>query len=81
MSEGFPQMSYRDVLKHACMLAAFLGNKGIEPGKGNRIAICMGRNPRYVASFIGCLIFGYAAVLLDSEYPESRRDFDIPSFF
>ena len=76
-SSGFPQITYGELLDRACRVAAFLEEKGIEPGKGKRVAICMGRNPEYVVSFMSCLIFGYAAVLFDSEYPESRREFII----
>ena len=76
-SSSFPEMTYGELLECACRVAAFLEDKGIESGKGNRVAICMNRNPGYVVSFIGCLIFGYAAVLIDAEYPESRRDYII----
>ena len=72
-SKDYPQITYGELLDRACRVAAFLEDKGIEPGKGKRIAISMNRNPRYVVAFMGCLIFGYAAVLLDPEYPESRR--------
>ena len=74
-SNGFPQITYGELLDRAGRVASFLEEKGIEPGKGKRVAICMGRNPEYVVSFMSCLIFGYAAVLLDPEYPESRRSF------
>ena len=74
-SKDYPQITYGELLDRACRVAAFLEDKGIEPGKGKRIAISMNRNPRYVVAFMGCLIFGYAAVLLDPEYPESRRSF------
>ena len=76
-SSSFPEMTYGELLECACRVAAFLEDKGIESGKGNRVAIYMNRNPGYVVSFIGCLIFGYAAVLIDAEYPESRRDYII----
>lgn len=74
-SHGFPQITYGELLENACRLAEYLADNGVEPGKGNRVAISMGRNPRYVVSFMSCLLFGYAAVLLDPEYPESRREF------
>lgn len=35
----------------------------------------MNRNPAYVVSFAACLLFGYAAVLLDAEYPQERKDY------
>lgn len=76
-SSGFPQITYSELLDRACRVAAFLEDNGIEPGKGKRVAISMGRSPEYVVSFMSCLIFGYAAVLLDPEYPESRREFII----
>ena len=63
-SSSFPEMTYGELLECACRVAAFLEDKGIESGKGNRVAICMGRNPGYVVSFIGCLIFGYAAAVI-----------------
>ena len=68
-------MTYGELYDQACRVAAFLADQGIEPGKGNRVAISMNRDPGYVASFMGCLVFGYAAVLLDSEYPESRKNY------
>ena len=74
-SKGFPQMTYGELLENAGRLAAFLSDNGIDPGKGKRVAISMGRNPRYVVSFAACLIYGYAAVMLDPEYPESRREY------
>ena len=74
-SEDFLQMTYEELFDHACRVASFLNENGIESGVGNRVAICMSRNPAYVVSFAACLLFGYAAVLLDSEYPESRREY------
>ena len=49
-SHGFPQMTYGELLESACRLAEYLADNGVEPGKGNRVAISMGRNPRYVVS-------------------------------
>lgn len=74
-SKGFPQMTYGELLENASRVAAFLIENGIKSGEGTRVAISMGRNPRYVVSFMGCLLFGYAAVLLDPEYPESRKEY------
>ena len=37
------QMTYAELLERACRVAAFLAENGTEPGKGKRIAICMGR--------------------------------------
>ncbi len=73
--EGFSGMTYGELYDMACRVASLLAENGVEPGKGIRVAISMSRSPAYVVSFAACLLFGYAAVLLDPDYPEDRKNY------
>ena len=68
-------MTYGELFDRACRIASFLAENGVEPGKGIRVVLSMSRSPAFVVSFMACLLFGYAAVLLDPDYPEDRKNY------
>lgn len=69
------QLKYHELYETAGRVAALIEGNGVEAGKGHRVAILMGRTPNYIVVLVACLLFGYTAVLLDTEYPEERRNY------
>ena len=77
--ENWPEYSYADAYENICRIGTALTAAGITPDCGKRVAICLGRTPEYVFSFLACLMYGYCAVLLDDTYPEKRKEYILQS--
>ena len=72
---GQPKYTFADMYDNICRIGTYLSLLGIAPDVGNRVAICLGRTPEYIISFLACLLYGYCAVLVEDTYPKKRIDY------
>ncbi|WP_027856251.1 non-ribosomal peptide synthetase [Marinobacterium jannaschii] len=70
LDSGDSQLSYAELDRVVDLLAAELQQRGT--AKGDRVAICMPREPRQVAAMLACWRIGAIALMLDPRQPQQR---------
>src|ERR1700687_1797326 len=66
LADGIEGHTYAELRSMAESIAAWLVNRGVQPGE--RVAILAGNHPRWVAAYLGIIAAGGAAVPLDTAY-------------